>query len=254
MKTVGFWGATAAVITLASPANSADMPNPIYAKAPLAQTWTGFYAGVNVGGGISTNSLTNAQAPTQVGDSPALGITVTSGNTNGAVGGVQVGYNFQNGPVVYGIEGEFDGSSLQGHNLYRSFGASGDVNIKTNWIATVTGRIGAMFHNDTLLYAKGGVAFDNNSFSITAQNPFSSGAYPKTSETRVGWTMGFGAEYMIGSNWTAKLEYDYLDFGGKNLAFATGTDTNSFTTTAAFSATSNQQMHTVKAGLNYKLY
>lgn len=124
--------------------------------------------------------------------------------------------------------------------------------MKTSWLAMVTGRAGVTIHNDMLIYAKGGVAFDHNSFAITATAPFSGGIYPTATENRVGWLLGFGTEYMVGSNWSAKLEYNYIDFGSKNLAFAPGTDPTN--TTAAFVASSNQQIHLIKAGLNYKIF
>ena len=89
----------------------------------------------------------------------------------------------------------------------------------TNWIATLAGRLGYAFDH-TLIYVKGGAAFAD----VDRWVAWNGGKVFNDSDTRSGWTIGAGVEYAFAPNWSAKLEYDYLDFGSDHAGFSyTGT-------------------------------
>ncbi len=173
---------------------------PVYAEV----NWSGLYAGANAGYGWSAN--TDYLDPT------------------GAFGGAQIGYNFQRGHIVFGLEADFEGAGISDSNTY--------AKSEMNWFGTVRGRLGYTF-GSALLYATGGFAYGN------VENSFLSWS---ASETQTGWVVGGGVEYKLAANWSGKIEYQYLDLdassasGAGPLGSGAGNDT---------------QVHTVRVGLNY---
>jgi outer membrane immunogenic protein len=243
------------------------MKAPLLAAAP--STWTGIYVGGNIGGGIGTNSW-SYYPPLSAGilsispPGASSGLVVAgTGTTSGALGGVQLGFNYQTGWVVWGLEGEFDWSGLKG-NMPLATASEGYYTlantVKTNYISTVTGRVGGVFHEDMLIYLKGGVAFAQNNYAISATDSFgiASGNYSSMNDNRTGWTVGFGTEYRFDPHWSAKIEYDYIDFASKNLSFPAGSGgaCNPFgvCSTSAVAFDVPQTIHTFKLGLNYKIW
>ena len=91
---------------------------------------------------------------------------------------------------------------------------------KSDWLATVTGRVGAVVADKTLVYVKGGAAWMNTTHTLTVPAAGlggivgigGAGISSSTEETAFGWVLGFGAEYAISTNWSAFIEYDYMDF------------------------------------------
>lgn len=173
------------------------------------------------------------------------------GTTSGVIGGGQIGYNYQMGHFVLGVEGEISASGVGGHVLLHPFGASGDLNSEVDWVGTLTGRIGVVFHNDTLFYVKGGVAWDEYKYKLSTVNPFAAGIYPSKTDSRTGWVLGFGTEYAISPQWSAKIEYNYIDFGTERVGFAQGTGDEGVT--GPFSTEVDQSLHVFKIGINHKL-
>ena len=106
-----------------------------------------------------------------------------------------------------------------------------------NWVSTLTGRAGLAFDR-WLVYGKGGVAWAHEKYDT---NFYTFPGTASLSETRIGWTVGAGVEYAFAPNWSTKLEYNYMDFGTRNVSFAP------FRTTEI-----DQQIHAVKLGINYK--
>ena len=159
---------------------------------------------------------------------------------DGFLGGGQVGFNYQINQFVLGVEGDVSWANLKGGST-QVFGLAAPVtqsfNSEVDWTATLTGRLGFAFDR-WLVYGKGGVAWAHDKYSTNFY------AFPGSvglSETRIGWTVGGGVEYAIAPQWTTKLEYNYMDFGTRNVSFAP------FTSTAI-----DQQIHAVKLGVNYK--
>jgi outer membrane immunogenic protein len=217
----------AAVLLLATSfsAQGADIPiqRPIYKgvhSVVAYYNWTGFYLGINAGYGFGTSSWS--------------AVPGTSIKPTGFMVGGTLGYNYQVGSMVYGLEGDFDWSGVKGSV---SCGA-GLVNCETSntWLGTFRGRLGYAFDR-WLPYLTAGGAFGN--VKATASVPIL-GAAVSTSKTQIGWTVGAGLEYAFLSNWTAKIEYLYVDLG----SFDTGP--------APFVNNVSFKESIVRAGLNYK--
>ena len=191
----------AAAALISGSAFAADLPSrssaPAFAApAPIAYNWTGFYLGVNAGYGWNSSGWRNAGAP-----------VFTNFNTNGDgfVGGGHVGYNWQMNQFVFGLEGNADYSSVRGSNTCAG-GAGSICRTKQSWVGDIDARLG--FAADrALIYATGGVAFTNYSFT-SPTIPASWGA-----GSRTGWTIGGGIDYAITNNWIAGISYKYYDFG-----------------------------------------
>jgi outer membrane immunogenic protein len=223
-------GAALAAATFS--AQAADLPRPAPAPqvpaayAPTLYNWTGFYIGGHAGGGFANSSWND----------PFVGADNTF-NSNGFLGGGQVGANVQFNALVLGVEGDFSWTGLKGSGT-DSLGNT--LNTNVDWTSTVTGRIGAAF-NQVLVYGKGGIAFARDQSSLTdlAANTSTS------TLTRTGWTAGAGVEVGLTPNWSAKVEYDYLGFGSQALNFNTPT-------LGAVTTNSTLNVQEVKAGLNFR--
>ncbi|NWG23106.1 MAG: porin family protein [Pseudorhodoplanes sp.] len=200
-------------------ASAADLSRrPVYkAPPPVAQiyNWTGFYIGGHIGGAFGSEEVTGLPA----------GFTGKT-DPDGFIGGAQAGYNWQSGNWVFGIEGDWSWSGADGSTVIGATPFTSDQ----NWLATATGRIGYAWDN-WLWYAKGGAAWLSTDYGTPG---FS------LSDTRTGWTIGGGVEVGLAPNWSAKLEYNYMDFGSEGYVFPQGP------------ATVDTQIHVVKAGLNYR--
>jgi|GEM_PF-126233 opacity protein-like surface antigen len=202
------------------------------AAAPTAYYWAGPYVGANFGGAFSAGE----HVLTPIG----WGTT----NPSGALGGLQLGYNHMVAPTwLVGIEGELGWTSAQGKtNLVDPAGtASLSITADHNWYDTLTGRVGYVV-GPLMLYAKGGAALMNADYRLDVNSGLDGSTVTNT--TRPGWTAGGGFEYMLGSHWSAKLEYDHLAFGSKTLTIA-----NPFGNNVTVKSSVNQ----VKAGVNYHL-
>lgn len=219
MKRFVFAAAALAVLSSMTAANAADLPRreamPTKAPAYIAPiyNWSGFYAGINGGGGWGNASVSG---PLSTG-----GDFDTSG---GLIGGT-VGYNFQMNQVVFGLEGDVDWSNLKG-DATCAVGVSCEA--KNNWLGTARGRIGYAFDR-FLPYVTGGLAVGDVKTSATG--------FGSSSETKAGWTLGGGVEAAISGPWTAKVEYLYVDLQDASAPLGSTTDFRS---------------NIVRGGLNYR--
>ncbi len=229
-----------AAIGIAGTAHAADMSMP-YKAAPAYPvfSWTGCYAGAQVGWGWSRADLSD-NAP---GSATAI-LAPNGGTVRFTDGGVQFGgqagcdYQFASN-FVAGIQASAVGSDISATGIEPYFG--GQMYGRTKSIADVTGRLG-MTWGTALLYAKGGGAWVDNEYQIynlTTAN---------TSAT--GWVVGAGIEMPIASNWTGFVEYDYYSFGTKTVAFpAANTFVGSIN---AGLVDIKQDIAAVKIGANYR--
>jgi outer membrane immunogenic protein len=221
--------ATVALVALGAtvPALAADLSAraPAYTNAPVyaapIYNWTGFYIGGHLGGAFGgDNSLT--------------------GTDGRFLGGIQGGadYEFGNNWVI-GAEAQY--SWLGSNNTGLLFPSGTVVTSNSDQLGSVTGRLGYSF-GPTLLYAKGGYAWKDadNISVVSAGGP---AAFTTDSNRKDGYTVGGGLEYMFAPNWSAKIEYQYYNFGSGT--FLTGP---SDIVGARFTDSEN----TVKAGLNYR--
>ncbi|PDT92095.1 hypothetical protein CO669_02165 [Bradyrhizobium sp. Y36] len=175
---------------------------PYTVTQPLnAYSWAGPYLGGNIG--YEWGSVDNNPS-----------------KPSGFVGGVQAGYNFQNGPFVFGVEGDIQAAGADDTFAPWKF--------SNPWFGTLRGRAGYAFSN-VLFYGTAGLAFGE----LRAQTFGWS-----ESHTTAGWTIGAGAEVGLAPNWSAKLEYLYIDLSTSQFAI-TGVSNG-------YSAS------VVRAGVNYR--
>ncbi|MGB8401158.1 MAG: outer membrane beta-barrel protein [Bradyrhizobium sp.] len=253
---------------MAAPAMAADMAvkTPVYKAPPAAAvySWTGFYVGGNLGYSWGrSGSDWNTSALNISGGNPACQFAGTSfcvtgtdtNKLNGAIGGVQAGYNWQTGQFLAGVETDFQWSRQRGSRLFNTgfdvgLGLppgtlSANYTEKLAWLGTLRGRFGYAADR-WLVYATGGLAYGRVSIDGTAtatgsdqiaaliglttapcavSGPLGFGACPfasfSNSVNKVGWTLGAGAEGAIAGNWSWKIEYLHVDLGKVSTTFAT---------------------------------
>jgi outer membrane immunogenic protein len=206
-----------ALVSTMGAANAADiqrrqaMPTKAPVYAPM-YNWTGFYVGINGGYGFGRS------------DTSAPFASGSFRPTGGVVGGT-VGYNWQNGPAVFGVEGDIDWSNIRGS---AACGAGFSCETKNSWLSTARGRVGYAFDR-FLPYVTGGLAVGDIKNNVTGVGSATS--------TKAGYAIGGGVEAALAGPWTAKVEYLYADLGRG--ASVLGADTK-FNTSL------------VRAGLNYR--
>jgi outer membrane immunogenic protein len=188
---------------------AADLPRSSYAPpmVPPPFSWSGFYLGGNFGGGITTASSDFSVAGIPIG--------TIDNNLKGAVGGVQGGFNWQTGPALLGVEADIQLSGMSGTlNTPCATAAcliTASFTQKMPWFGTVRGRLGYAT-NSWLVYATGGYAYAQIDTDASASAPGFAAQFTR-SEMRNGWTAGGGIEVALNRNWSARLEYLYMDFG-----------------------------------------
>lgn len=176
----------------AMPAKAPEYVTPIY-------NWTGPYIGISGGYGWGNSNF---------------------GDPDGGIFGATLGYNWQMGNLIAGIEGDISWSGLEDDT------AAGSIN--NDWLGTARGRLG--FNAGRFMpYVTGGLAVGNIDASIAGVG--------SSNSTEVGWTVGAGVEAAISGPWTAKVEYLYVDLGEGDSIGGVRPD---FTTSI------------VRAGLNYR--
>jgi outer membrane immunogenic protein len=218
LMTVGF-----AALGMA-PAVAADLPARTYTKAPAVAplpTWAGFYVGAMGGYAAQTDD----------------------GIKGGFAGGT-IGYNWQQGAVVFGLEADAAWADISNSAAGFVTTAGGLVipvtaSAKIQDWGTVRGRIGYAF-GPTLLYATGGYAWADTKLSGSVPGAFSA----SDSQVHSGWTIGAGAEWMFAPNWSLKGEYLYKSFDSKNYTF-------NLLGTSATAASGSFDIHSVQVGVNY---
>jgi len=223
---------TVALVALGAtvPALAADLGAraPYYNKAPAyaapIYNWTGFYIGGHIGGAFSSDNNFNG--------------LVTGNNNNGRfLGGLQGGADYQFAPNwVVGLEGQY---SWLGNNGSVIFPAGYLYTNNQRGLGSVTGRVGYTW-GPGLLYVKGGYAYSDNNETLTAVGVPTAFVLDRGHSN--GYTVGAGLEYMFAQNWSAKVEYQYYNFGSSRfLAPIPMVQYGSFT----------NDDHTVKVGVNY---
>jgi outer membrane immunogenic protein len=205
---------SASLIALGAPAMAADLAARPYTKAPpmiaAIYDWSGFYIGINGGWGTSNNNWTNTTAGAPLG---AEGSHDASGGT---VGG-QIGYRWQAGNWVFGLEAQGNWADFSGSNV--SLATLGTTNrTKLDAFGLFTGQIGYAWNN-ALLYVKGGAAVTDNRYE--GLSTATGALFDSASDSRWGGTVGVGLEYGFAPNWSAAVEYDHLFMGTNNYTLLT---------------------------------
>jgi outer membrane immunogenic protein len=212
-------------VAAAGGAFAADLPQrmpakaPVFAPAPVAYNWSGFYFGVNVGGifGNQDVSLVNN----------ATGGTAASGSVSpdGFIIGDQIGYNWQINQWVLGLEADIQGSSAKEDGApLTALGSSVTYTSRLRWFGTVRGRIGYAFDR-FMPYITGGYAYGDARMDGIANTGGVTRNF-ENDDTVSGWTLGAGIEWAMLDHWSAKAEYLYVNFGDGPDGLATATTLN----------------------------
>lgn len=232
--------AAAAICTTSAFAADLPVKAPIYKAGPAPMfNWTGFYAGVNGGYGWS-------QWSDQLRDTGNPG-TISGLSPQGWFGGGQAGYNWQGAgsPWVFGLEADIQASDINDKRNWAVGATLLQQKSGLDWFGTVRGRVGYAVDR-TLFYATGGWAFGRVNNCECARNVL--GTTFKSDTTANGYVVGGGVEYAFAPNWSAKLEYQYINLGKNDPVNAGGTHLSSFVGTTVH----DDAFHTVRIGLNYK--
>jgi outer membrane immunogenic protein len=205
---------TASLIALgaAAPALAADLAARPYTKAPpmiaAVYDWSGFYIGANGGWGTSRNCWTN----TAIGGVQVAPAAEGCHDADGGTVGGQVGYRWQAGNWVFGLEAQGNWADFKGSNL--SLAAAPAVNrSRIDAFGLFTGQVGYAANN-VLFYVKGGAAVTDNRYEGIFL-----GTIDRSEQTRWGGTIGAGVEYAFAPNWSFGVEYNHLFMGTNNYSF-----------------------------------
>lgn len=227
--------AATALTVMSGVASAADLPTS--KGAPMAPvvyapvfTWQGFYVGLNAGYGFSDNRNVTFTSGTGV------VTTFSDSNDGGFVGGGQIGYNWQFGQIVAGVEADIQYADLGRKSDFAPFYYGGGND--SSYFGTVRGRLGYAFDR-ALIYVTGGLAYGDVGGSSFGSN-----------NTKAGYTLGAGVEYAFTPNWTAKIEGLYVNIDRGNRGYVVAGPTAA--TTYAVTSGKNNDFGVVRVGLNYK--
>jgi outer membrane immunogenic protein len=217
----GYLLATAGSVAAVGATGTAQAAPPAPPPAPI---WTGWYVGLNAGmhWQHSSDSTTGGYSP-----------LADQTSAPGFIGGGQMGYNWQTGNVVFGLEGDIDGltGTAGGSNLVGlPFGnTKGFFTNSIHWLSTIRGRVG-LAAGDNFAYVTGGAAFGGVNNAFHAAPGFLS---KSESKTQTGWAAGVGAEHMLmNSHWIVGFEVLYVDLGRSSIFTSPGKTTRFSNTTA----------------------
>jgi outer membrane immunogenic protein len=194
-------------LSATAPALAADLAARPYTKAPAmiatVYDWSGFYIGINGGGGSSHATW----------DFVGVGREGSHDATGGTVGG-QIGYRWQSGQWVFGVEGQGNWADFSGDNTSALFATRNRTKIDA--FGLITGQVGYAWNN-VLVYVKGGAAVVSNKYEISS----TAGALlSSSSDSRWGGTVGAGLEYGFAPNWSVGVEYNHIFLSDKDVTFA----------------------------------
>jgi len=228
-----------------SSASAADLAARPYTKAPPpvvapVMTWNGFYLGLQGGGGWGTSKETYFNAP-----NTAAFLGTQDYDTSGGFAGGVIGYNWQVGNTVFGLEGDYHWSDINGRSAVVNIGPPSLLDTYYTQLRSfgdIKGRLGYAA-GPALWFVSGGAAVGDIQHRYDAALNGGAGNSFATSDTRWGWTVGAGVEYMFAPNWSGKLEYNYIDLGKTTIQYDPLDAPNRSEWKDTF--------HTVKAGINY---
>lgn len=214
MKIIPIIATVVAAALFPTAAHAADIyggspkdPAPASYEAPFS--WTGFYFGAHAGFG--TGDVNNDMAISAQGQSIPFS---TEDDLDGAVLGVHVGFNFQSGRMVFGIEGSITGSDIDGIGSSNLAGISVNTTTDVDLFARGVGRLG-IASGRTLFYVDGGIAYADATTKTSITNGLQSIALGENDESHIGWTLGAGIEHALTDGWIARVNYAHFDFGNE---------------------------------------
>jgi len=214
--------------------------------APVApMNWTGFYVGGHLGGAIGNDRWSDPFGPTI-----SFGLVNVAGfgdtvHGTGPAGGAQAGINWQSGPWVIGLQGDWSATDIRGENT--CFSGIGGLNCQSivKDVGTLAGRFGYAWGR-ALIYAQGGGAEGRIAYTVLGETAGNSLGVGITSVSAFGWVAGAGLEYALTDNWTTVFDYEHIDLGTIGVNFPSVGLVNAQTIGI------RQTIDLVKLGVNYK--
>jgi outer membrane immunogenic protein len=188
----------AAALVLPFSANAADFPIKAPAFAPAPYNWTGFYVGINAGYGLGSTVIEDKNCN--------FSCSSQTLNPSGFTAGGALGFNYQIGSAVLGIEGDWNW--INASKTYTDSGWPSQHNAKIDSFGTIRARAGLALDN-TLAYVTAGAAFVDQQVSVFDPTGIIQGGF-SFSKTKTGLAVGAGTEFALSGPWTAKLEYLYI--------------------------------------------
>ena len=237
-------------------------------------TWAGFYAGVNGGYAWNTGSdISHVAIASDCGGLPGCIVGVpllaekATTSPEGGFGGGQVGYNWQAGRWVFGLETDVQGAGVdRANSLTNGLPIAIDRGSSSlDWFGTVRGRLGFTIFDRALLYATGGFAYGGVEDKVYAAFIGGISQTASSSQTETGYVAGAGLEYALTPSWSFKVEYQYINLGDTTLAGGTGgafinpfapalpatCSPGTFCLSTVHGLESSHTYNTVRIGLNY---
>jgi outer membrane immunogenic protein len=224
MHKVAVLAAAVALVGGANIANAADLGGS-YKDEPVASygpgfSWAGLYIGGSAGFGVGDTSTTlnldYRAVEKMVSDSGSgNGLEIFDYELNGAIYGAHIGYNFQRGNIVFGVEAGINGTDMDGSDSI--LGPVFTSERELDWYATAVGRLGYA-SGKTLFYGFGGVAWAD----VTSTASFLGYKIDEQTETHVGWTAGLGIEHAISDRFIVRVEYSHVDLGEETTSYSLG--------------------------------
>jgi outer membrane immunogenic protein len=252
-------GTAVAVVMAAGSAGAADLSRPVYKAAPPPIpifSWTGWYVGVHVGGAWGTKEWSDPVVFDGFTTFAFNDTTINNYGVNGFLGGLQIGYNYQTGPWVWGVEAQASWAGIRGSDACPFFFA-GKSTCRTNVdaLGSFAVRFGGTIDR-AMLYVKGGLAWAYERHRISSNNfttfdGVGAGAFStEDKHWRWGGMLGAGVEFAFTNSISGKLEYNYMDFGTRTYSFSISPANFGFTDTVDVKI--RQNIHLVKVGLNFR--
>jgi len=215
--------------------------------------WSGAYVGFHTGGDLGLVDVEDPYAGSIFGDIV---------RTPGLLAGGQLGYNWQFGATVLGLESDASWADMDGTNTcfaFSGFYISANCRAHIDALGTVTGRLGwaLPFDARTLLYGKAGVTWEHSKVDSTANDWFGTPT-TRTDGLRLGWTLGAGAERAVSARWSLKAEYDFLSFAAADIMTPVSgfqpvpTPLTNLSIVPGRATHIDQDIHQFKIGMNYR--
>ena len=255
-------GASLVALAAATPASAADL-RPMAAKAPpmaafVPFSWTGFYVGFNAGYGFSDENKVETRGIDLInGANVAAGLRprFVELNSEGFIGGLQLGYNWQFNNVVFGLETDIQYTDFQDSISVRT-GALGvlrnDYFQDLQYLGTFRGRLGLAFDR-ALIYVTGGLAYGGVENGADFYNAAGALAFSgRQDDIRVGYTVGAGLEYAFTNNISLKAEYLYYDLGDEDVRIGVQAPFTAAAIGAGYFSEFRNDGHIIRGGINFK--
>jgi outer membrane immunogenic protein len=206
--------------------SAADLPAGVYTKAAAAPVmtynWSGCYVGGSVGGGWARTEQTRIGL--------VNGVVIPAqdyGSATGSqfIGGGQIGCDYRfGGNRVVGLQGMFEFGRIESGHIIPPF-PNFAFSDRTGNLFTATARVGYLFAPQVLAYVKGGGAWTRTESLVFGSVPVNFLSESALGSDRTGWTVGGGLEWMFAPGWSVFGEYDYMDFGRRNIGYVVGPQT-----------------------------